>query len=339
MQFFTSRFLKWEALSVVLITIVFSSCNSCNSKVVEEDTIEAKAKLAVKQYPKFSKDSAFEFVKKQVDFGPRVPGTITHLSCSKWLHSKLKEYCDTTYSQESSAIAFDGNKLPIINLIGVINPSSKERILLCAHWDTRPFADEDPDKSKQDQPILGANDGGSGVAVLLEIARNLKKQKPNLGIDIIFFDTEDYGSSSAPNSFCLGSQFWAKKPHVPDYKAKYGILLDMVGGKGATFMWEGHSQMWAPGLLGHIWAMGQELGYDTYFRNVSTAPIIDDHKYVYEGTLIPMIDIIQYEDGKGFPSTWHTHADNLNQIDPQSLEAVGQTLLAVIFNQPQSIKN
>jgi Zn-dependent M28 family amino/carboxypeptidase len=205
-------------------------------------------------------------------------------------------------------------------------------VLLCAHWDTRPFADQDI--KDQDKPILGANDGASGVGVLLEIAAVLKKQPVEIGVDIVLFDAEDWGDNSGAveNSYCLGSQFWAKNPHVPSYKADFGILLDMVGAPNAVFGFEGYSLAEAQTYLSMVWSSANNAGYSGYFKNFERGYVTDDHVYVMKHLKIPMIDIIDCDlnTSSHFGKYWHTHADNMNAIDKNTLKAVGQTLLDVI---------
>lgn len=282
--------------------------------------------------PAFNKDSAFYFVQKQVEFGPRVPNSIGHINCGDWLVKKLKQYTDTVYEQRVDLKAFNGTILKSRNIIGSINPDNKKRVLLCAHWDTRPFADQDTkDKSK---PIIGANDGASGVAVLLELARIMQIQNPGIGVDFILFDSEDYGSNEHEDSYCLGSQYWAKNPHVAGYRANYGILLDMVGAKNATFAREGVSEQFASDIVNRVWTTASRLGYGNYFVNYNRGGIIDDHYYVNQLAQIPTIDIIHYDPNtpSGFGKYWHTHDDNLESVDPQTLLAVGATVAWVVYN-------
>ena len=169
-------------------------------------------------------------------------------------------------------IAYDGTILKSRNIIGAYKPESKKRILLCAHWDSRPYADNDPDPKNHHTPILGVNDGASGVGVLLEIARQIQKEQPALGIDIVFFDSEDYGipefydGKYKQDTWCLGSQYWARTPHVQNYNARYGILLDMVGGKDATFYYEGYSARTARSEMKKIWKKAHELDMQIFCK-------------------------------------------------------------------------
>ena len=205
-----------------------------------------------------------------------------------------------------------------------------------AHWDSRPIADQD--RTNSDKPIVGANDGASGVGVLLEISRILDTLPSDMGLDIIFFDAEDLGASEVENSFCLGSQYWAKNPHIPNYSARMGVLLDMVGGKDAAFLWESNSNQWGSFLLSHIWSIAQDLGYQAYFKTQNTGMVIDDHVYVYKGRGIPMIDIIDYNQDRGFPAQWHTHDDDITHIHKPTLKAVGHTLENLLNNPPPSLR-
>jgi hypothetical protein len=315
---------------------IFSSCDTSTQRETPQPVTEPEIKISV---PTFNSDSAYNYVAKQVSFGARVPNTKAHQQCGDWLIETLKQFSDTLYVQAGEVKAFDNTPLKFRNIIAAFNSENKKRIILAAHWDTRPFADQDKDQSKWRTPIDGANDGGSGVAVLLEIARQLKANKIDLGIDIILFDAEDYGQpgfSNLPekeNTYCLGSQHWAKNLHVPGYNAKYGILLDMVGAKGSTFLMEGYSMQVHPELVRKVWNKAHQLGYTQYFLFQKTSPIIDDHYYVNKITQIPMIDIISLHPQNlySFHESWHTHDDNLSVIDKKVLGAVGNTVLHVVF--------
>jgi Zn-dependent M28 family amino/carboxypeptidase len=320
-------------LSMILLVLLIS-CNQSNqiktSKKHERFTTAA---------PAFDADSAFHFVKVQTDFGARVPNTEAHLKCAQWLHAKLAQYCDHAVVQSFSATTFDGVKINGKNIIGSLFPEKKRRVLLAAHWDSRPFADNDPDPSHRNTPIEGANDGASGVGVLLEIARQLKEKSPEIGVDIVFFDAEDWGPRGGQNEtgdwWCLGSQHWARNSHIAHYKADYGILLDMVGAPDAKFLQEGYSTKHASQIVAKVWAKAYQLGNENYFVNSPGNPITDDHYYVYRLANIPMINIIHQEQntGTGFFSMWHTLQDNISHIDRNTLYAVGTTVLAVIYDE------
>lgn len=319
----------------VSFLIFFSSCGDGNKpKSTNRDTTQSIAKEYVTP-PTFNPDSAYTYVEKQVSFGPRIPNTKAHKSCGDWLISKLKSYTADVLVQSADVTAYTGDKLAIRNIMARFNPKSTNRILLSAHWDTRPYADRDASDPKA--RFDGADDGGSGVGVLLEIARQLSLKKPAAGIDIVLFDGEDYGDSEGgPETYCLGSQHWAKNPMVPGYYAKFGILLDMVGAKGAKFNREGYSMSTAPGTVDLVWNAAQRNGFQNWFLNTQSNPVTDDHYFVHQGTGIPCIDIINYDgsnSSSGFASHWHTRNDNMSVIDKQTLNAVGQTLLDVVYNE------
>ena len=286
--------------------------------------------------PAFDNDSAYAFVKAQTDFGPRVLGTEAHENCRIWLLNKLKTYCDTVYNQSFTAKTYDGKSWPCANLIGSFGPERTKRIVLAAHWDARPFADHDPDPANRDKAIDGANDGASGVGVLLEIARQLHESQPNVGVDIIFFDAEDYGpkeSESVPGDWWgLGAQHWAKNPHVQGYTANYGILLDMVGSADATFTREYYSMQYAGSFVDLVWnnAAGN------HFIKAAGGAVTDDHVFVNQAG-IPCVDIIDMraDSETGFCPEWHTINDTMDAISAATLAEVGQTLLNVIANLEQ----
>jgi Zn-dependent M28 family amino/carboxypeptidase len=226
------------------------------------------------------------------------------------------------------------------NIIGSYNPENENRVLLFAHWDSRPFSDEEADPVKQKQPVLGADDGASGVGVLLEIARQLQLKMTNVGVDIIFFDIEDFGQPNfgekiVPGDWwCLGSQYWAKTPHIEDYKAKYGILLDMVGSADATFLKEGYSREYAASVVENIWSKAAKLGCSQFFIGQNGGAITDDHVPVNELRRIPSVNIINMKNtGTGFASYWHTQNDDMRNINRVTLKAVGQTVMEVIYSE------
>lgn len=283
--------------------------------------------------PIFNPDSAYGFIAKQVSFGPRVPNSKAHEACGIYLEEKLMSYGLNVITQTGQVSAYNGVKLNFKNIIASYNPLEKTRIMLCAHWDTRPYADQD--KKNPNTPNLGANDGGSGVGVLLEIARLLQFSNLKLGIDILLFDVEDYGKSQVEDSYCLGSQYWSKNKHVKNYHPKYGILLDMVGAENATFTMEGYSMMYAPHIVKSIWKTAAKIGYSHHFIFKRTNPMIDDHYYVNHIGGIPCIDIIQHDAStiSGFGQFWHTHDDDMTIISKSTLKAVGQTLLTKIYSE------
>lgn len=281
----------------------------------------------------FDADSAYSYVQAQVDFGPRVPGTAAHANCVAWMEEKLAEYCDTAFVMTGTHTDYDQRVFHISNVMGVFNPDATKRFLLGAHYDTRPQSDEDPEIT--DKPADGANDGASGVGVLIEIARQLAELNPTIGIDIVFFDYEDAGETGGRmDTWCIGSQHWADIKANEGYIADGGILLDMVGAKDATFALEAYSISHNQNLMLNVWATGQKLGYGKYFLNIAGGVITDDHLFVQKRTGVPMIDIIHYDlsTSNNFPDHWHKQSDNMDAIDKNTLQAVGHTVLHVLMN-------
>jgi len=289
------------------------------------------------QVPIFNADSAFQFIQNQVDFGPRVPNTPEHLACAEYLANELRRFGAQVIKQRTDVVTFDGVTLHAINIIGSFQPENRRRILLFAHWDTRPWADADPDPANHNKPVLGANDGASGPGILLEIARQIGMQQPNVGIDIIFFDAEDWGAAyplNKPDSWALGSQYWARNPHVPNYRAEFGIQVDMAGAPGATFFREGFSDHFARSFVDRVWNQARMLGFDSFFINRQGGWVTHDHLFVNRLAGIPSISIMYQnkETPHGFGSFWHTADDTMEHIDRRTLNAVGTTLLHVIYN-------
>lgn len=320
--------------SAFLLLSAFS-CGGGNNKKVDESTTEVNVSV-----PDFDADSAFLYTQKQVDFGPRVPNSKAHKDCGDFLAKQLELFGAQVTNQYADLIAYNGTILKSRNIIGSYKTDSKKRIALFAHWDSRPWADNDPDKNNHHTPILGANDGASGVGVLLEIARLISKQAPEMGIDIIFFDAEDYGTpqfeeNRDESTWCLGSQYWSKNPHVEGYNARFGILLDMVGGKNATFYKEGYSEQYAPEVNKKVWEAAKRLKFTRNFIDEQGGSATDDHLPVNQIARIKTIDIIPTDpSGKyDFNETWHTINDNMEHIDKTTLKAVGQTVLEVIYKE------
>jgi glutaminyl-peptide cyclotransferase len=298
---------------------------SCSDPVVPEK--EKEKIVSHHPAPVFNADSCYDFVKKQVDFGPRVPLSDPHRLCGDWIVAKLRSYGLEVTEQKGTMITYDQKNTPLRNIIASYKPESQKRILLCTHWDTRPMADRDT--KDETLPIDGASDGASGVGVLLEIARQLKSGKCDAGIDLVFFDLEDYG-----DKFCLGSEYWAQHLPRPDYFANFGVLLDMVGAKGATFPIEGQSKNYGSAFVKKIWDKGASLGYSDYFNYTEMHGITDDHVNVNMFANIPCIDIIQMNPGTGdFGPYHHRHSDNMSIIDRNTLKAVGHTLAEVIYGE------
>lgn len=327
-----------NTLTINSIVIMMLAVTSCNTRPEPKQSQDSKVQKPQVVVPSFNADSAYMFIEKQLSFGPRVPNTKAHRECGDWMVVTLKRYSATVTEQRTKLKAYDGTMLDARNIIGSFNPDSQSRVLLCAHWDSRPWADHDQDPANQNKPVPAANDGASGVGVLLEIARQFSIQNPGLGVDIIFFDAEDYGEKqdlqgAYQDAWALGSQYWAKNPHVPHYSARFGILLDMVGAKDAVFGKEQYSRQYAPNIVKRVWETADRIGYGNLFVNKNIGPIIDDHYYVNEIIRIPTIDIIDYHDDreKGFFDHWHTIDDTIDKISRETLKGVGQTVLTVVY--------
>ena len=319
---------------------------NADSKVQNIEETEEVAKVNPVG-PSFNGDSAYAFTKAQCDFGPRDMNSRGHDLCGEWIVSKFKEYGCKVTTQTATLAGYDGTKLRSRNIMASINPEATTRILLCAHWDSRPWADNDPDSANWRKPILAANDAASGVAVMLELARIIGKSKDEkafnkqLGIDFVCFDAEDWGTpqwadvADNADSWALGAQYWSK--NLPQgYEARYGILLDMVGGVGAKFYREGMSMQYAPEIVKKVWRAAREVGFGSYFPKEDGGVITDDHVPVNQFAKIPTIDIIPYYadcQQSSFGPTWHTLADNMENIDKNTLKAVGQTLVQVIYKE------
>lgn len=330
-------------LSTLALGAALFSCNGNGDEKREKPAEPAVSRLEGVTTPDFSADSAYAYIEKQLAFGPRVPNTPEHRQAGDYLIQKLEALGAKVSVQDFEATAFDGTTLGLRNIVGSYKPEASKRILLAAHWDTRPFADKEPEGDKRDEPIIGANDGGSGVGVLLEVARQINQNTgPQVGVDIIFFDGEDYGAPDyAPQSekdgryWCLGSQYWASNKHTPNYTAYFGVLLDMVGAKDAEFWREGYSREMAPSVVKRVWNWANELGYGRYFKYKNSDAIIDDHLYMNKAG-IPSVDIIEYDPASDnyFSDYHHTHKDDMGIISKETLEAVGETVLHVIYHEP-----
>lgn len=288
-----------------------------------------------REVPEFSADSAYSFVQKQVGLGSRVPNTEAHKKAMEWFENKLQDYAgaNAVFTQKFTAEGYD-EQLELGNVIAAFNTASADRILLSAHWDSRPRADMD--STRKEEGILGADDGGSGVAVLLELARLFKENPPPIGVDIVLFDGEDYGKSGDLSLYFLGARYWANNPPVPGYSPRFGILLDMVGAEGAQFPKERYSVGYAPNLVEEVWNIAREKGYEELFLNEEGAAVSDDHIVVNEQAGIPMINIINHRRGPQgqalFGPHWHTHNDNMDVISKETLQAVGEVMAELVYN-------
>lgn len=328
-----------RALGRALCMAVLLTVAACNSnKAASGSDGEVSAPVG----PAFSADSAYEYCRAQCDFGPRAMNTAAHDRCGEWIADKFRQYgCDVTL-QRATLTGYDGTPLRAVNIIASHRPDMTERIMICAHWDSRPWADNDPDEANRHKAIDAANDGASGVAVMIELARLIQHDTLSVGVDFICFDAEDYGTprwsdvTGDDEVWALGSLHWSANPHVDGYTARYGILLDMVGGNGARFYKEGFSVEYARQTVDRVWQAARTVGYGSYFPDRTGGMITDDHVPVNRDAGIPTIDIIPYCpecEESTFGPTWHTMADNMDNIDRYTLQAVGQTMVQVIYSE------
>lgn len=317
---------------------------SCGKQVQEQQ----QAKEVVR--PAFCADSAYTYIEQQMAFGPRVPNSESHMQCVIWLIEQLRAFGAEVELQKGTMVDFRGHNQQVYNIIGRFSTpkvANRPHILLCAHYDTRPWCDEEPISADRYYNVPGANDGASGVGVLLEVARQLGKQQADstlhFPIDIIFFDVEDSGTPvfytgmERSDTWCLGSQMWAKNYAVQQLNGKattyqFGILLDMVGDPKAVFPLEYFSTQYAQNYQQQIWRAAEQLGYNKLFSHQQAYPITDDHYYINTVAGIPCVDIIHYEIGSrtGFPSWWHTRQDDMQNIGKETLQAVGEVVMKML---------
>jgi hypothetical protein len=273
----------------------------------------------------FSADSAYAHVRTQVGFGPRVPGTAGHAAQLEWMIGYLRARADTVILQSFEHRTGAGDRLALTNLFARFRPDAGPRILLLAHWDTRPTADQERDENRRRQPIPGANDGASGTAVLLELANVLSRHSPGIGVDLLFVDGEDWGPGE--EEMYLGAKYFAANL-PPGYKPMYGILLDMVGDRDPVFEYEGNSEEMAPEIVSRVWQRAEDMGHGSVFRSGSGTYVTDDHLPLNRAG-IPTIDIIDFTYGRG-NRHWHTLGDDLPNTSPRGLGIVGSVLLRLI---------
>lgn len=325
-------------LIVALIAgAAFNFLPSNKAEVSETEEIEKVQPVG----PDFNADSAYIYLQEQCDFGPRTMNSTAHDKCEKWIIQKFEEYGCKVTTQKATLNGYDGTPLRSTNIIASYNPKATTRIMFCAHWDCRPWADNDPDSTNWHKPIVAANDAASGVGVMIELARILKGSGLELGVDFICFDAEDYGTpqwfegEDPGDTWALGAQYFAN--NLPEgYAPRYGILLDMVGGVGAKFYREGMSMQYAPAIVKKVWNAARQVGYGSYFPKDDGGMITDDHIPVNQTANIPCIDVIPYYPDcaqSSFGPTWHTIADNMDNIDKNTLKAVGQTMVQVLFTE------
>ena len=319
------------ALALAGLTALLSGCNTEPKTNGGGGTVTPPVEFKAVA-PAASADSIYTYIERQLAFGPRVPGTPAHAQCADWMAEEFKRH-GAVVTVQSATATHAGKNIPVKNIIASYNPGSQRRIIVSAHWDSRPHADKDGQNPGAAVPA--ANDGGSGVAVILEIARQFKAQAPKAGVDLILWDAEDNGNYEDNESWCIGSQYWSKNKHVPGYRANYGINLDMVGAKDARFSKDAYSLQYAQPETDNLWNIAHQLGHGAYFplANKDYASI-DDHYFVMEIAGIPMVEVIDRSvtTGEFFPH-WHKTTDDMAAIDRATLKAVGQTVLEVLYRE------
>lgn len=329
----------------MLVAVVLAFVGYCVVPYIKNNANEDPSKFEIidekhnPQGPAFNADSAYAFVAAQCDFGPRAMNTEGHEKCGEWIRQRFEQYGCNVEMQRTNVVGYDGTTLKATNIIARINPEATSRILLCAHWDSRPWADNDPDKVNWHKPILAANDAASGVAVMLELARLLQSDPTfQQGIDFVCFDAEDWGTPQwseqpdDPNSWALGAQYFAENLSEGAYS--YGVLLDMVGGQNAKFYREAFSQRYASDVVKRIWRAARRAGYGSYFPKTDGGGVTDDHIPLCKRG-IPVADIIPFYPNcreSSFGPTWHTLSDDLGHIDKNTLKAVGQTIVQLLYD-------
>jgi hypothetical protein len=275
----------------------------------------------------FDGEVALSYVAAQLDFGPRVPGTDGHRRTGDWILARLRERADSAEVQEFAHVTVDGDTLRLRNFIGRFRPELKDRVLLVAHWDTRPKADQSRNLGDQQRPVPGANDGASGVAVLLGVADALKRQAPALGVDLLFVDGEDYGDFGVNKDVLLGSRHYASTL-TPDTRPLFAVVFDMVGDRDLELSQESNSVARAPEVVERVWSKARDLGYGRVFRPTVGTSATDDHIPLLEAG-VRAIDVIDFDYGPG-NSYWHTVEDTLDKVSARSLQIVGDVAVALV---------
>jgi len=315
--------------------ILFTSIISLFLIACSDDQSGLQFKDQGRDVPEFNSRNAFSFIEDQLAFGPRVPGSDAHREAVNYFRDHFSETAGqrSVFVQQFEQEIYN-ETLPFYNVLVSFGGEHTDRIVLAAHWDSRPRGERDPDNPEL--PIPGADDGASGVSVLMELATIFKENPPPIGVDIILFDGEDYGEEGDLANYFIGSRYWGQNPPVPGYNPRFGILLDMVGGEGAVFPKEVHSVNFAPQLVDEVWSIAAEKGHGELFLNERGGRVADDHVIVEQYTGIPMINIIHHrlnESGQiEFPPYWHSQKDDIDIIDRNVLQAVGDVLLELIYN-------
>ncbi len=313
----------------------FSCSSSKKAQTMEQSIVNIE----------FNADSAYAFCAAQCNFGPRVMNSEAHEQCAQWIQQKFEQYGYNVQLQKADLKGYNGTILKSTNIIAkspLPSEGDRGRLFICAHWDSRPWADNDPDEANWRKPVMAANDGASGVAVMLELARLLQQNdSASMAVDFICFDAEDWGvpqweEQVDGDSWALGAQYWAASSLPQQGNYQFGILLDMVGGQGAKFYREYYSMHYARNVVERVWQAANTAGYGSIFPYKDGGGVTDDHVPVNEKANIPCIDIINHYpdcEQSSFGPTWHTVNDDMQHIDKNTLKAVGQTLVQLIYSE------
>ena len=330
-------------LFTVLACMLSTSLTSCRSG--KTTASHGADTIAIAPAPVFDADTAMSYVRVQCAFGPRVPGSEAHEACAHWIAATFAQLGVSVTEQQTTLNGYDGQPMRCRNIMARMNPDHTDRVLITAHWDSRAWADNDPDPANHHTPVLAANDGASGVAVMLEMARAIASMPLSYGVDFVCFDLEDQGTpqwadeddvqpSDESGFWCLGSRYWANQAFADNYEARFAVNLDMVGGRDASFSMESYSCQFAQPVVNMVWHLAEQLGYGQFFRQRVGGYVMDDHVPVFQLAHVPSIDIVPHVENapSSFGRTWHTTSDTPDNIDPAVLKAVGQTLLQLLYN-------
>jgi glutaminyl-peptide cyclotransferase len=274
----------------------------------------------------FDGNAAYNYAKAQFDFGPRVPGTPAAKQAGDWIIRQMSARADTVIVQSFTHTTADGKKLPMRNILARFRPELTERILYLTHWDSRPVSESAATDAEKKMPVPGANDGASGVGLLVALADVLKKTPPGVGVDLLFTDGEDYGQFGPPEvDVLIGSKYFASHLPSPGYKPLYGVLWDMIGDKDLRIPYEMNSFQQAPEVVSRVWQTAADMGYGNIFVQESGGAINDDHMPLL-ATGMRVIDVIDLE----YPPH-HTPQDTMDKISAKSLAIVGDVATALIM--------
>lgn len=328
--------MKFQLLIIIstFSLVLLTGCGKKEEPPVAKETAPAFEIKKGNKIPQFDSLEAYELLKKQIAFGPRVAGTPSWIATKDFLSNRLVQSGGIVKHQDFEAKVPTGETLKFTNLIASFNPEAEKRILLCAHWDSRPHADQEADTSKHKIAIPGANDGASGTAVLLALADVIGKNKLDYGVDIVLFDAEDFGRSGSLEGYCIGSKYFAANNPLPQ-KPLFGILLDLVGDKEAIYMREEGSVKFAGDVVDLVWKFAQSEG-NSRFKDFVSHPVYDDHIPLNEVGIrtIDIIDagLIGADSKDPRRNYWHTLKDDMSNISASTLYDLGRVLTGFLYS-------